>query len=212
MVTVTAPGSDLLPWACDQDHKHSGRLGCRVDPDTAARWNATATARWAMLWQALRNDLRLSGLLVLCKVWEPQSRGVGHIHLIVPLIHHRVVVSWLKAHAQDFGFGFVDDGRGVPPGSPAIAAGAYVASYLGSAGKVDGVCDAIREGVIPSRSFYVAPAISQGCTMRSLRLKRRAWAVLHAEAPVPMWATAEEWGRALEAVGWESPWRGPPRA
>lgn len=210
MVTITAPGSDQLPWGCDEDHHHSGRIGCRVDDVEASRWNETAPARWASMWQVLRNDLRLSGLLVLCKVWEPQSRGVGHLHLVVPLVHHRVIVWWLKAHAQDFGFGFVDDGRGVPPGSPAAAAGAYVASYIGTAGKVESVCDAIAEGVIPSRSFFVSPGITDGCTMRHLRLKRRAWAVINHGAPVPMWATAKDWGRALEGVGWSSSGSDPP--
>lgn len=211
MITVTAPGSDVLPWGCHEDHDHSGRIGCRVEEVSASRWNETAPGRWASMWQVLRNDLRLSGLLVLCKVWEPQRRGVAHLHLVVPLVAHRVLVWWLKAHAQDFGFGFVDDGRGIPPGSPASAAGAYVASYIGTAGKVEGVCDAIAEGVIPIRSFYVSPVIADGCTMRHLRMRRRAWAVLHRGAPVPMWATATEWGRALEGAGWSLSGMDPPK-
>lgn len=210
MVTVTAPGAELLPWACVEDHQHSGRLGCQVDRAAADRWNESAPARWAMLWQRVRNGLRASGVLVVAKVWEPQARGVGHLHLVVPVEVHRAVVAVLKDQAADYGFGFVDDGRGVPAGAPAAAAGAYVASYIGSGGKVEAVCDAIREGVIPARSFFVAPSISDGMTMRFLRLRRRAWAVLHAGASVPMWCTAIEWGRATEAVGWSRSGADPP--
>lgn len=211
MITVTAPGADQLPWSCEHDHdRHSGRLGCRVRADEASRWNASAPRRWSMMWQNLRNDLRLSGLLVLVKVWEPQARGVGHLHVVVPLVHHRVLVEWLKAHAQDYGFGFVDDGRTIPPGSPAQAAGAYVASYIGSGGKVETVCEAIKDGVIPSRSFYVSPAVANGCTMRHLRLKRRAWAVVFHGAAIPWWCDAENWGRALEGIGWSSSGSDPP--
>lgn len=162
------------------------------------------------MWQALRNDLRRSGILVLVKVWEPQQRGVAHLHLIVPLEHHRAIVGWLRANGSDYGFGFADDGRGIKAGSTASSAGAYVASYIGTAGKVESVCDAISKGVIPSRSFFVSPRIADGCTMRYLRMKRRAWAVINHGAPVPMWATAMEWGRALEGAGWSSSAMDPP--
>lgn len=205
MVTVTAPGADRLPWGCSVDHGPcSGWKGCQVEQAAADRWNESAPARWALLWQRVRNVLRGEGLVILAKVWEPQSRGVGHLHLVVPVEVHRAVVRVLKESAADYGFGFVDDGRGVRAGSPAIAAGAYVASYIGDGGKIEGVCEAIREGVIPSRSFYVAPAISGGITMRHLRLRRRAWAVLHLGASVPMWCSAIDWGRATEAVGWSA--------
>ena len=206
MVTVTAPGADLLPFDCSGDHDGpcSGRKGCKVEQAAADRWNESAPPRWALLWLRVRNVLRVEGVVILAKVWEPQARGVAHLHLVVTLEVHRVLVRALKELAADYGFGFVDDGRGVRAGSPAIAAGAYVASYIGDGGKVEAVCEAIREGVIPSRSFFVAPAISGGITMRFLRLKRRAWAVLHLGAPVPMWCSAIEWGLATEAVGWSA--------
>jgi len=211
MITITAPGADVLPWGCAaDDHPHSGKLGCRVDPVHARSWNDSAPWRWALMWQALRNDLRRSGILVLVKVWEPQQRGVAHLHLIVPLEHHRAIVGWLRANGSDYGFGFADDGRGIKAGSTASSAGAYVASYIGTAGKVESVCDAISKGVIPSRSFFVSPRIADGCTMRYLRMKRRAWAVINHGAPVPMWATAMEWGRALEGAGWSSSAMDPP--
>lgn len=203
MVTVTAPGADVLPWACSVDHDPcSGKKGCKVEHAVAERWNQSAPDRWALLWQRVRNEVRVSGTLILAKVWEPQARGVAHLHLVVPLEVHRAVVRALKELAADYGFGFVDDGRGVRAGAPAIAAGAYVASYIGDEGKLEAVCDAIREGVIPSRSFFVAPAIAEGITMRYLRLRRRAWAVLHLGAPVPMWCSALEWGRVTEDIGW----------
>jgi hypothetical protein len=44
---VTAPGAAELPWgegacSCLGDHKHSGRLGCRVDEAKARQWNESA--------------------------------------------------------------------------------------------------------------------------------------------------------------------------
>lgn len=208
MVTITAPGADVLPWACAGEHdRHSGLVGCRVDPVAAERWNDSAAYRFRRMWLALRNELRLEGTLILAKVWEPQARGVGHLHQAVPLEHHAAIVGWLKAHAGDFGFGFVDGSSRIRPGASGGRVGAYLASYLGSAGKVDAVIQAISDGVIPARSFFVAPAISGGLTMRALRLRRRAWCVLNAGAPVPMWASAIEWGSALRAAGYRP---GPP--
>ncbi len=51
---VTAPGADELPWdeqACAAlgEHKHSGKLGCRVDRRAARAWNESAAERWRRL-------------------------------------------------------------------------------------------------------------------------------------------------------------------
>jgi hypothetical protein len=49
MVTLTAPGADVLPWdrsqCAESDHRCSGKRGCMVDWVAAAGWNATVTKR-----------------------------------------------------------------------------------------------------------------------------------------------------------------------
>ena len=210
MVTVTAPGSEVLPWgACAVDHEGdpcSGRLGCVVESAAAERWNESAARRWSMMYQAVRDQLRPRGTVILAYVWEPQRRGVGHLHVVVPVEWLGPVVAALKDLAADYGFGFVDDNRRsrrIKPGAMAGQAGAYIGSYLGKGGKVEAVVDAMRAGVIPRRAFYVSSRLSRGYwTMRFLRLRRRAWAVLHLGAPVPTWCPIDLWVRACEAAGW----------
>src|SRR4030081_2548330 len=49
LVTLTAPGADVLPWdraKCREGaHRCSGQRGCRVHWVAAAGWNATVTKR-----------------------------------------------------------------------------------------------------------------------------------------------------------------------
>jgi hypothetical protein len=82
MVTVTAPGQDVLPW---RDGK--------VDPHRAAVWNATASARYARLFKAaqasadrLVRRLGYRGPLPrrVAVVWALQRRGVWHVHEGLP--------------------------------------------------------------------------------------------------------------------------------
>ncbi len=55
LFSVTAPGSDHLPWdesacAVAGDHKHSGLLGCQVEAGQALVWNESAQHRckWSL--------------------------------------------------------------------------------------------------------------------------------------------------------------------
>lgn len=218
MITITAPGSDLLPWQQHPEDVHedecSGRHGCVVEKEARDRWNASVSWRRSRMHQAMQNQLRLKGPVILVRAWEPQKRLLAHCHEIVPVEYLGPMVRWLKANAAGYGFGFIDDGRnsrrGIKPGATAAQAGAYLGSYIGKKGKVAGVLEAVQEGVIPERTFHVGPQVSRGFTMRFLRLKRRAWAVMNQGALVPMWVTAIEWGRALEAIGAASSNRDPP--
>jgi hypothetical protein len=62
LVTLTAPGSDVLPWDTSKcppgDHACSGALGCRVHWGVAAGWNATVTGRLGNLVKLAREQVR----------------------------------------------------------------------------------------------------------------------------------------------------------
>jgi len=218
LIVVTAQGSDRLPWACTIEHHHDGRYGCRVEQGAADRNNESQDWRWAMLWKRVSNRLKLDGTVILAKAWEPQARGVGHLNLIVPLELVARVAGLLREMGPDYGFGFVDDGsrgrRRLRHDATGSDAAAYVASYIGDGGKVAEVLDAIREHVIPSRSFYVANQLTgvSGCTMRSLRLRRRAWAYLRGVCERPKWVELDEWVELVVEVAGSLGSRGPPHA
>jgi len=96
LLTLTALGSDLLPWDCEQDHKHDGREGCRVEWIYALVWNATAQKRASRLFEAAQRsaDRFLMRAYGLDKQQLPrqignvgkvlQERGVFHFHWLMP--------------------------------------------------------------------------------------------------------------------------------
>lgn len=58
---VTAPGAGALPWdtqQCDAlgEHRHSGKLGCRVSRVAAREWNESAADRWRRLHRRAYQD------------------------------------------------------------------------------------------------------------------------------------------------------------
>ncbi len=92
LVTLTAPGADLLPWdksKCPKgEHRCSGRLGCRVEWLAAARWNMTVTKRLGDLLKVAREATRRAHgsrgrVEVLGYVCEAQQRGVFHPHVVL---------------------------------------------------------------------------------------------------------------------------------
>jgi hypothetical protein len=204
LVTLTAPGAEVLPWACPIAHRHDGRNGCKVDRVEADAWNASVVNRERRLRRAVLGRLRRRGFsrVVAAKVWEPQGRGVAHAHYAVGLAAHRPFVAALKELAPRYGFGFVDDGRGHRGGG---GVGGYLGGYLGSGGKVEAVAAAVEDGVIPHRSWWVSPELTRytGVTMRSLRLVRKVWAHLQGLIAPPaatgcgwLWARASRAGAA----------------
>jgi hypothetical protein len=89
---VTAPGAADLPWAEGAysrlgHHKHSGRLGCRVDEAKAREWNESAPSRWRRLHRrAYQDTVKRCGsgsVWLVARVWEMQTRGVLHVHPVL---------------------------------------------------------------------------------------------------------------------------------
>lgn len=122
LVSVTAPGDERLPW--DETHchhprggAHSGKRGCRVEQRPAREWAETAVWRFAALRRAAAAYARRNALgpvVLLERVWEPQKRGVPHVHLVLgagteaELDAAALFVERLKELASEYDFGFVD--------------------------------------------------------------------------------------------------------
>jgi hypothetical protein len=178
MLTVTAPGADVLQWD-----------GRRVDPEAAHQWNLTAPRRWRELhrraYQSTRREFGAEALRTLARVWQLQTRGVLHLHLVVgfdsPLevAAARFYVRCLRDRAREFGFGFVDarDRKG-KTGAPTVMephrAAGYLSRYLGESSQL---LSAIALKARPHQMVWVAPKLKavSGVTMRRLRRARYLW-------------------------------------
>jgi hypothetical protein len=187
MVTVTAPGADVLPWD-----------GVRIEAAAAEAWNRTAAARWRELhWRAYQETRRRFGpdvLRTLARVWQLQKRGAPHVHLVLgsdsPLevAAARFYVSCLRARRQEFAFGFVNardrDGRTgrATVMEPHRAAG-YLSRYLGESAPL---LQAIALASRPRQLVWVALALKRasGVTMRRLRRARYLWWIRRNESIV----------------------------
>ncbi len=189
LVSVTAPGRDVLPWDSSGD---------RVQAAAAREWNRAAPANWSRLHACAARQARLvaadqgADWRLLFKAWEYQRRGVLHLHLVVPAgtpgerRASEAYVSALVARASRYGFGFVDRGklpergarrstRSLSPVLPGRAA-AYVTSYVASSGAgKGGVGEVAAAQGVPGAVLYVANVLTRasGVTMRSLRERRR---------------------------------------
>ncbi len=147
LVTLTAPGADVLPWdesKCpDGRHVCSGKLGCRVHWVVAAGWNATVTKRLGELLKVAREQTRRkhgkARVEVLGYVCEAQQRGVFHPHVV---LGYRTAadraaldtfVGTLRRKRGAYGFGVGRRGS-FDPGTPdrfsVGDAARYVSKYL----------------------------------------------------------------------------------
>jgi len=147
LVTLTAPGADVLAWdksKCPEGkHVCSGKLGCRVHWVAAAGWNATVTKRLGELLKVARERTRRkhgkARVDVLGYVCEAQQRGVFHPHVV---LGYRTAadraaldtfVGTLRRKRGDYGFGTGRRGS-FDPGTPdrfsAGDAARYVSKYL----------------------------------------------------------------------------------
>ena len=176
LVTVTAPGNDLLG-----------------DRPSMRRWNVAAPARWREMHRAAAQRARRKhGVLrMLCWSWEYQRRGALHKHVLlgVETAAERVAAhTYLRAldeHRHEHGFGFVDnDGnakwrrRGLAT-IPAERAARYAAKYiskLDAAGKPT-LNETIMHPDVPPLVVYVSRSLtmSTGVTMRFCRHVRHCW-------------------------------------
>jgi hypothetical protein len=147
LVTLTAPGADVLPWdptRCPPgEHKCSGKLGCRVDWLAAARWNGTVTKQlWDLLKPARERTRRKHGenaVVVLAYVCEAQRRGVFHPHVVLgyrTAADRAALETFVNALRQlrgEYGFGRGRHGSfdgGKPDRFKGSDAGRYISKYL----------------------------------------------------------------------------------
>ena len=167
LISLTAPGADRLPWSCGRDHRHAGSLGCRVKADFADAWAAAAPDNWRRLRDAARLAVKRADLptaaLVLERVWEPQQRGVPHLHVVAgartPL--ERAAVERFHAElvrlAPDYGFG--PQLHVTKPMTGAEAA-RYLAGYLlGRSRRKGTIRDNLADPRMPRSLIWITPAI-----------------------------------------------------
>ncbi len=189
LVTLTAPGRAVLPFATDlcghpaDGSACTGPKGCVVRPIQAEEWNREVYAKWqralrrARLY-AKRHGIRVTDLKVLAYVPECE-RGVIHLHVVIGWKgtvrpgEVRWFLSRLKREAVREGFG-----RQFKATKPTHGGSAQVASYLAKY-LTKGGMEALK--VVPPRvqPVFVSPVLTRrtGITMRFLRLARRAWHV-----------------------------------
>lgn len=238
LVSITAPGEERLPW--DEEHcghrrrhRHRGPAGCRVQQRAAREWSDTATWRWARLRNAARLGSQRLGRnertgelgaapTLLERVWEPQKRGVPHLHLVLGFATGaerqaaKLFVAELKRLAGEYDFGFVD-GKLEP--ITAEDASRYLSSYLTgrNAKHKASIRENIADPVMPRSLIWLTPALTStssspriaamrerlgiargtGVTMRMLRKARHLWAALEGRAPAPQWRNV---GEAVETA------------
>ncbi|HLW79628.1 MAG TPA: hypothetical protein VKU44_08525, partial [Terriglobia bacterium] len=166
LVTLTAPGVNVLPWDVSKcrptAHVCSGSLGCQVNIRTAARWNASATGRLGELLKVAREQVRrthggAARVWVLAIVFEAQKRGVFHPHLV---LGYRTAADraaldtfretlWRKRGRSGFGTGARGSfDAGLPERFTGLDAGRYIAKYLrpdGAKGSFVPLLQAIEE-------------------------------------------------------------------
>jgi hypothetical protein len=207
MLTLTAPGEDMgLVWdrsvcAHPVSEKCGGPKGCRVDAGAAELWNDYSRRGWSELNRICkqRADRALKRLGfdrtggVLMYEWELQARGVWHLHFIVGM-ETAVERVWafeygkaIRRLAASKGFGFVDLHPLRSP-KPATQVGSYLAKYLAK-WRDDGTLEISETVKSAGRTLvnYVSRRLTQssGCTMRSLRVVRIAWAFREGLIPQP---------------------------
>lgn len=193
LITVTGPGGNYFARAAGRT---SGSSYMHV-----RRWNASARRRWRAMHLYASRPLRgwarehAPGWRLSFRSWEFQKRGVLHLHLVLPYgtpEERRVtdLYLWnLWSCARQFGFGYVmggDKGKrptwGRPPKvkvADGPAAARYVCKYVAATGAgKEGMVDVAKRTATRGSILYVAPALTRasGCSMTTLRARRRIWA------------------------------------
>lgn len=167
LISLTAPGADRLPWSCEREHRHSGARGCRVKADYADQWAKHAPEQWRRLRDAARKAVERAGLpaaaLVLERVWEPQKRGVPHLHVVagartpLELEAAERFHQELRDRAVEYGFG---PQLHVTRPMQAAEAARYLAGYLLGRSKRKGtIRDNLGDPRMPSSLIWITPAI-----------------------------------------------------
>jgi hypothetical protein len=224
---VTPPGQDRLPYDgrhCSHlgPHRHSGKLGCRIDSDALAQWSADISRRWKRLHNAARNAVKRKHgrcLPLLLRAWEPQKRGAAHMHPVFAVATPQDVrlgaayFEELGRLASQHGFGFVGRKRGV---SRHVMAGERAAAYLSSyfvrgKGEKATLSENARNPHLPRMLIWLTPRVTRetGITMRSRRRCRQLWAVRLGLLSPPQWSGVELARTILVAGAWPARGRAP---
>lgn len=230
-IAITGPGADVLPWDDEYcrsrgrrmpGHKHAGPKGCRCQQRPLREWCETLPWRWKKLREAARMATKreLNGAAppwVLARVWEPQKRGVPHLHLVVPYgsFEEKRAAGVFRGHlarlAPEYGFGRVQGKLQAIEGSEAAR---YLANYLaGRTGKKSSIRQNIADPRLPASLVWLTPILSSvsvsermvrlresrgvhlgtGVTMRTMRRARHLWACFNGVCDqLPRWKNLEE--------------------
>jgi histone H3/H4 len=209
MVTLTAPGADLLPWdpvqcKVQREHEHAGPLGCRVERSAAAEWNAQCARNLSKLIRQARKYAKRRSrgtVTVLAYVLERQERGLFHPHVVLGYQTGPdrealdLFTAYMRRHRARYGFS--RQRAGFKPGQPGRFkgdhAGRYVAKYLRPDQAKASFIPLLRDvaQLAPRtegrrslvRPVYVSPQLTSvtGVTMRWMRARRWMYR-LHPEA------------------------------
>jgi hypothetical protein len=183
LLTVTAPGRDLLPMQGDVVESRAARL-----------WNRSASKRWSQLWRRAQQDARRHGHAspLICCVWQMQRRGVLHLHLVLDYrtseaaAATRHVIAYVRSRRRQFGFGHTDARL-----MPTERAARYLSHDLTD--ERGQLLAAARLRDRPRRLEYVRSDLLQltRCTMRRLHRVRQLWAHLNRDAATFAWMRNE---------------------
>ena len=178
MLTLTAPGADLLPWDEERcthapDVACSGAVGCRTERVPTAIWNGRTPRAWSDFTTYLRRVLPDVDVQFV-KVYEPQKRGALHIHAVVRAVgvSERRLKAACRLVAMRWGFGRQVDVRSV-----SIGGEWYLAKYATKGAEMTGVPYMAADGeLISPRVRMWSSSRRWGLTMGQLRASQRAWA------------------------------------
>lgn len=192
MVTLTAPGREILPWdrtKCTHEPgvTCSGLLGCVVEASAGRAFNEAAMRRWSSLWDSVRVDCHrkfgAGTVKLLAYAPETQRRGVLHYHVVLGAGNRReraclrYAARLLAKRADAHGWGKVDDGPAYRQLGHAAQAAVYLSKYLVKVDADGSLRELVLAGEAPRRAVYVSRTLTRvsRCTMRNLRGRRYAY-------------------------------------
>ena len=184
MLTLTAPGADVLPWDQSQCN-HSGGvpcagdLGCVVDARSLALWHDGMGARWNHFITDLRRVLKAD--VQFFKTYEPQRRGALHVHAMLRasgITDRRLKAAVLMvARRNGFGRQFKADPVDLSNSLHVARAAGYCAKYC--AKSADALPEVVRlnvHGEVRHGGLRAWSASRDwGDTMRLIDARRMAW-------------------------------------
>jgi hypothetical protein len=116
-LTLTAPGSSLLPWDRDlcthsSGVRCAGDLGCQVQAVPLALWHLKLGANWSHFVTEVRRSLNSDGFpkadIEFIKTYEPQLRGALHLHSMmraIGVVSEARLTAAIEKAARYNGFG-----------------------------------------------------------------------------------------------------------